>query len=59
MARSERARAARNRAETGDARSPFVREAAGVALLGVAGFTAIALWTYAPADHLWTVSSAF
>jgi S-DNA-T family DNA segregation ATPase FtsK/SpoIIIE len=53
MARSERARSAPSRAETGDLRSAFVREAAGVALLGLAGFTAIALWSYAPGDPLW------
>jgi S-DNA-T family DNA segregation ATPase FtsK/SpoIIIE len=54
MARSERTRSASNRAETGDLRSAFVREAAGVALLGVAGFAAIALWSYAPDDALWS-----
>jgi S-DNA-T family DNA segregation ATPase FtsK/SpoIIIE len=31
-----------------------VREAAGVALLGLAIFSAIALWSYAPADPLWS-----
>ena len=54
MARSERARSAGNRAETGDLRSAFVREAAGVGLLGLAGFAAIALWSYAPGDPLWS-----
>src|SRR6185503_1224444 len=52
MARSERARPAGNRAETGDLRSAFVREAGGVVLLGLATFTAIALWSYAPGDQL-------
>jgi S-DNA-T family DNA segregation ATPase FtsK/SpoIIIE len=53
MARSERARVAGNRAETG-LRSVFVREAAGVSLLGLATFAAIALWSYAPGDPLWS-----
>jgi S-DNA-T family DNA segregation ATPase FtsK/SpoIIIE len=52
MARSERARAAGNRAEAGDLRSAFVREAGGVVLLGLAIFAAISLWSYAPGDHL-------
>jgi S-DNA-T family DNA segregation ATPase FtsK/SpoIIIE len=54
MARSERARAAGNRGETGLLRSAFVREAAGVGLLGLAIFSAIALWSYAPGDPLWS-----
>jgi S-DNA-T family DNA segregation ATPase FtsK/SpoIIIE len=54
MARSERTRAAGNRAEGGFASSPFVREAAGVGLVGLAVFSAIALWSYAPGDPLWS-----
>jgi S-DNA-T family DNA segregation ATPase FtsK/SpoIIIE len=54
MARSERARAAVNRAETGFLRSAFLREATGVALLGLALFSAISLWSYAPGDPLWS-----
>ena len=54
MARSERTRAAGNRAGTGFLRSAFVREAAGVGLLGLAIFSAIALWSYAPGDPLWS-----
>src|SRR5262245_59455797 len=57
MARSERTRAAgsgSNRAETGLLRSAFVREAAGVGLLGLAIFSAIALWSYAATDPLWS-----
>src|SRR5438093_6916318 len=56
-ARSERTRAAgnrANRAETGLLRSAFVREAAGVGLLGLAIFSAIALWSYAPGDPVWS-----
>jgi S-DNA-T family DNA segregation ATPase FtsK/SpoIIIE len=58
MARSERTRTAQDRAETGFLRSAFVREAAGVGLLGLAIFSAIALWSYAPADPLWNAVSA-
>ena len=54
MARAERARAAVSRVESGLLRSAFVREAAGVGLLGLAIFSAIALWSYAPADPLWS-----
>src|SRR5262245_57711368 len=57
MARSERTRAAGSRAhgaETGLLHSAFVREAAGVGLLGLAVFSAIALWSYAPGDPLWS-----
>jgi S-DNA-T family DNA segregation ATPase FtsK/SpoIIIE len=57
MARSERTRAAGNRtngSETGFLRSAFVREATGVVLLGLAIFSAIALWSYAPGDPLWS-----
>jgi S-DNA-T family DNA segregation ATPase FtsK/SpoIIIE len=52
MARSERARAAGNRAEARDLRGAFVREAGGVLLLGLAIFAAISLWSYAPGDHV-------
>src|SRR5258705_9479649 len=54
MARSERTRSAGNRADTGLLRSAFVREAAGVGLLGLAIFAGIALWSYAPGDPLWS-----
>src|SRR5437867_1152240 len=54
MARSERTRSAVNRTDTGLLRSAFVREAAGVGLLGLAIFSAIALWSYAPGDPLWS-----
>src|SRR5882724_5667187 len=53
MARSERTRAAGNRVG-GLAGSPFVREAVGVGLVGLAIFSAIALWSYAPGDPLWS-----
>src|SRR5262249_61118148 len=54
MARSERARSAGHRADTGLLRSAFVREAVGVGLLGLALFAAIALWSYGPGDPLWS-----
>src|SRR2546426_6031909 len=53
MARSERTRAAGGRADTGS-RSAFVREAVGVGLVGLAVFSALALWSYAPADPIWS-----
>jgi DNA segregation ATPase FtsK/SpoIIIE, S-DNA-T family len=54
MARSERARSAGNRADAGLLQSPFVREAGGLGLLAIAIFSAIALWSYAPGDPLWS-----
>src|SRR5258706_5360 len=54
MARSERARSAGSRAEAGLLRSAFVRESGGLGLLGIAIFSAIALWSYAPGDPLWS-----
>jgi S-DNA-T family DNA segregation ATPase FtsK/SpoIIIE len=54
MARSGRTRSAGIPADAGRWSSAFLREAVGVMLLGAAVFTAIALWSYAPADPIWS-----
>jgi len=55
MARSGRARSAGSRiGATGVLTSAFVQEAVGAGLLGLATFAAIALWSYAPGDPVWS-----
>src|SRR5688572_30896721 len=54
MARSGRARSAGVPADARRWSSAFVREAVGVLLLGLAVFSAIALWSYAATDPLWS-----
>src|SRR5262245_43550035 len=54
MARSGTRVADRAPREGGLLHSPFVREATGVGLLGLAIFAAIGLWSYTPGDPLWS-----
>jgi len=55
MAKAARVQPARSRAESrGTLAGAFGEEAAGFALLGLAAFSALAIWSYAPADPLWS-----
>jgi DNA segregation ATPase FtsK/SpoIIIE, S-DNA-T family len=55
MAKAARAQPARSRADApGSLAGAFGEEAAGFALLGLAAFSALAIWSYSPTDPIWS-----